>query len=113
MKVGCPIFPVGITGTDAIQPVDAKLPKLRQTCTITIGRPVRPERYQGRSEPHQACRSMIDEVMFEIREMTGQEYHNRYAGTAAEATGESRPTAKPAHVGDEPTAERELVGAHH
>ncbi len=23
---------------------------------------------------------MIDEVMFEIREMTGQTYHNRYSG---------------------------------
>ena len=42
------------------------------SCSITIGRPVRPERYRDRREPHLAWRSMIDEVMFEIREMTGQ-----------------------------------------
>jgi hypothetical protein len=29
---------------------------------------------------HTACRSMIDEVMFEIRDMTGQTYKNVYAG---------------------------------
>ena len=29
IKLGCPIFPVGITGTDTIQPPDAKFPKLR------------------------------------------------------------------------------------
>src|SRR5215207_1882194 len=40
-KLGCPLFPVGIVGTDAIQPIDAKLPKLRRECTITIGQPLR------------------------------------------------------------------------
>ena len=30
IKLGCPIYPVGITGTDEIQPVDAKLPRLRR-----------------------------------------------------------------------------------
>ena len=34
-KVGCPIYPVGVTGTREIQPPDAKVPKLRGTCTIT------------------------------------------------------------------------------
>ena len=29
LKIGCPIFPVGIIGTREIQPPDAKLPKLR------------------------------------------------------------------------------------
>ena len=38
LRVGCPIYPVGIVGTDKIQPPDAKLPKLRRECAITIGR---------------------------------------------------------------------------
>ncbi|MCL4772301.1 MAG: 1-acyl-sn-glycerol-3-phosphate acyltransferase, partial [Burkholderiaceae bacterium] len=85
MKVDCPIFPVGIVGTDKIQPPDAKAPKLFGRCSITIGRPVRPERYRGRGAEHLAWRSMIDEVMYEIREMTGQEYLNHYAGAKADA----------------------------
>ncbi len=83
VKIGCPIFPVGIVGTDLIQPADARLPKLFKECTISIGRPVLPERY-SRGAEHLAWRSMMDEVMFEIREMTGQEYRNVYAGSSAE-----------------------------
>lgn len=84
MKLDCPIFPVGVIGTDHIQPPDAKMPKLFTGCEIKIGRPIRPERYRGRGAEHLAWRSMIDEVMFEIRELTGQTYVNSYAGAKAE-----------------------------
>jgi 1-acyl-sn-glycerol-3-phosphate acyltransferase len=79
MQVGCPVFPVGIVGTDKIQPPDAKAPKFFKTCSITIGRGIKPERYRGRTEDHIALRQMTDEIMFEIRDMTGQEYRNTYA----------------------------------
>ena len=82
---GCPIYPVGIAGTDAIQPPDAKMPKLRKSCSITIGRPIKPERYANRGAEHLAWRSMMDEVMFEIREITGQEYVHYYAGEEPES----------------------------
>jgi 1-acyl-sn-glycerol-3-phosphate acyltransferase len=60
------------------------VPKLFSSCEIKIGRPIRPERYRGRGAEHIAWRSMIDEVMFEIRELTGQSYVNTYAGAKAE-----------------------------
>ncbi len=109
MTIGCPIFPVGIVGTDHIQPVDAKLPKLGKECTITIGRPIRPERYRGRGPEHLAWRSMTDEVMYEIREMTGQPYHNVYSG---QAESEQLKPSKVATVADEERiVERILVAA--
>ncbi len=111
MKIGCPIFPVGIVGTDVIQPCDAKVPKLRKECTITIGRPVRPERYTGRGAEHVAWRSMMDEIMYEIREMTGQTYRNVYAGQSESETSSPSKVATVAEEND-PTGERELVGAH-
>lgn len=90
VSIGCPIYPVGIIGTDAIQPPDARLPKLFKQCSITIGRPVLPERHvpagTPESEQHRGWRSMIDEVMFEIREMTGQVYKNVYAGRSSDAS---------------------------
>ena len=114
LEVGCPIYPVGIVGTDEIQPPGASMPKPGKSCSITIGRPVRPERYSSRSEPHLAWRSMIDEVMFEIREMTGQEYRDNYAGERPD-TSEEPAVAKPAFVTDPlerlELRERELVGA--
>jgi 1-acyl-sn-glycerol-3-phosphate acyltransferase len=98
-KIGCPIFPVGIVGTDDIQPPDAKVPKLFRSCSITIGRPIRPERYTSSTDPHMAWRSMIDEVMFEVQSMTGQVYKNVYAGKTADS--EPITTAKVGHVQDQ------------
>jgi 1-acyl-sn-glycerol-3-phosphate acyltransferase len=83
-KVDCPIFPVGVVGTREIQPPDAKLPKIGGRCSILIGEPVYPARYRNRAEDHIALRQMIDEVMYEIRELTGQEYRNTYATKKAE-----------------------------
>jgi 1-acyl-sn-glycerol-3-phosphate acyltransferase len=85
MKVGCPIFPVGVIGTREIQPPDAKLPKVRMDCTIKIGRPINVERYRSRADDHLVLRQITDELMFEIRELTGQEYRNVYAGKTAES----------------------------
>ena len=56
----------------------------RSSGQITIGRPIRPERYADRGAEHLQWRSMIDEVMFEIRELTGQTYVHRYHGEQAE-----------------------------
>ncbi|MDA2967310.1 MAG: lysophospholipid acyltransferase family protein [Actinomycetota bacterium] len=100
-KIGCPIFPVGIVGTNDIQPPNAKVPKLFRSCTITIGRPIRPERYTSSTDPHMAWRSMIDEVMFEVQSMTGQVYKNVYAGKTADS--EPITTAKVGHVQDQQT----------
>jgi len=110
LQVGCPIFPVGVIGTREIQPPDAKAPKLRMPCTIRVGRPINVERYRSRGDDHLVLRQITDELMFEIRELTGQEYRNVYAGKTAE----TEPTikAKIAHVGDgepEDPARREPV----
>ena len=108
MSIGCPIFPVGITGTDEIQPIGSTLPKLGKSCRIQIGRPIRPERYAGRGAEHLAWRSMMDEVMFEIREMTGQTYHDVYSGEREEAEHEP---GRVGTVADQTVPERELVSA--
>jgi 1-acyl-sn-glycerol-3-phosphate acyltransferase len=84
MKVDCPIFPVGVIGTREIQPPDAKMPKVRRDCTIKIGRPINVARYASRADDHLVLRQVTDELMFEIRELTGQEYRNVYAGKTAE-----------------------------
>jgi 1-acyl-sn-glycerol-3-phosphate acyltransferase len=98
LKVGCPIFPVGVIGTREIQPPDAKLPKIRLDCTIKIGKALRTERHRNKADDHLALRQITDELMFEIRELTGQDYRNTYATKQAE----SLPSAKAviAHASD-------------
>jgi 1-acyl-sn-glycerol-3-phosphate acyltransferase len=93
VKLGCPIFPVGIVGTSAIQPPDAPLPRLGGAVRISIGRPINAARYAARSHDPLLLREITDELMFEIRELTGQEYRNTYATkkrneTIVEATAE-------------------------
>ena len=104
VEVGVPIFPVGIVGTDRIQPPDAKMPKLGGSCSITIGRPIAPDRYAAMPERHRALRAMTDEVLFEIRELTGQQYVNRYAGKGDDAVAE---TTEPARRSTSPFVRRE------
>ncbi len=104
LAVGCPIFPVGVVGTREIQPPDAKLPKLRKPCSITIGRPVR---VRDRGDHHLALRAAMDEVMYEIAQMTGQEYRNVYAGSKPET--EVAVPAVIGHVGDPVTPDEPLL----
>ena len=106
VKVGCPIFPVGITGTREIQPPDAKVPNLRGACSIKIGRPINVERYRNRTDNHLVLREITDELMYEIRDLTGQDYRNVYAGKTAET--EPTVVAKVANLTDQ---QQELVGS--
>jgi 1-acyl-sn-glycerol-3-phosphate acyltransferase len=103
VDVGAPIYPVGIVGTDRIQPPDAKLPRLGGSCSITVGRPINPERYAAMPERHRALRAMTDELMFEIRELTGQEYVDRYADKSDDGA-EARERARPTYVTDQAAA---------
>ncbi len=94
-------------GTREIQPPDAKVPKLRGDCTIKIGRPINVERYRNRADDHMVLRQITDELMFEIRDLTGQDYRNVYAGQdRRDRADASSPRSR--HVTDE---QPELVGA--
>jgi 1-acyl-sn-glycerol-3-phosphate acyltransferase len=94
-----------MVGTREIQPPDAKLPKLRGTCAIKIGRPINVERYRHRGDDHMVLRQITDELMYEIRDLTGQDYRNVYAGKTADT--EPTVVAKVATLTD---PESELVG---
>ena len=110
LKVGCPIYPVGVIGTREIQPPDAKLPKIRKPATIKIGRPIKVDRYRNKIDDHLVLRQITDELMFEIRELTGQEYRNTYATKKAE--GLPTETAVVAHANEQaPTREPALSAA--
>lgn len=97
LRVGCPLFPVGIVGTADIQPPDAKLPKLFRPCSFTIGSPIKTDRHTGKDDDHRLLRRLTDELMFEIREITGQTYKDQYATKkASEGAAEPATIAGPA-----------------
>jgi 1-acyl-sn-glycerol-3-phosphate acyltransferase len=85
LRTCSPIVPVGIIGTDEVQPPDARMPKPFRRVHIRFGRPISVERYVDRANDRMLLRQITDEVMYEIRNLSGQEYVDSYAGRGAEA----------------------------
>ncbi len=78
------IVPIGLVGTDDVQPIDSRLPKLFRRVTIRFGEPIDPARYTGRANDRMALRELTDEVMYEICQLSGYEYVDTYATKHAE-----------------------------
>jgi len=85
LRTGCPIVPVGVQGTVEVMPPDAKFPNPFRTVRIRIGRPIDVTRFLDRPNDRLALRQITDEVMYEIRELSGQVYVNEYATKKSEA----------------------------
>lgn len=90
LRTGSPIVPVGIIGSDQVQPPDAKFPAPFRRVHVRFGRPISVERYQDRANDRMVLRQIVDEVMYEIRNLSGQTYVDSYA------TKPSKPVAAPA-----------------
>ena len=84
MRCDAPIVPIGMIGSDEVQPIDSKLPKLFRHVTIRFGPPVEPGRYAGMENDRLALRELTDEVMYEIHQQSGYEYVDTYATKQAE-----------------------------
>lgn len=95
LRTGAPIVPVGIIGTDRVQPPDARLPAPFRRVHVRFGRPVRVERYRGRADDRMVLRQITDEVMYEIAALSGQEYVDTYASGPRPVPAESAPSTAP------------------
>ena len=73
MISGAPIIPVGLTGTERVQPIGAAVPRpFSGPITIEFGEPIHPSDYQyGGSRKRR--QQMLDDVMASIAAMTTQE----------------------------------------
>jgi 1-acyl-sn-glycerol-3-phosphate acyltransferase len=69
---GAPIVPVGLLGTERLQPVGARLPRLARV-TVRFGRPISVQGEYDGIAPGRARRDLTDRVMRAIHELTGQE----------------------------------------
>ena len=122
LRTGAPLIPVGFRGTDRIQPAGASLPQPFRSVQVNIGAPIDVTRYTDRADDRLVLRQLIDEVMFEIRKLSGQEYVDTYANKRDDEPGDPEAsevipinghgTAPPEPEPEpEPSRERVLVGA--
>lgn len=79
LATGAPIVPVGMVATDECQPTDKKLPRLFRTVWVRFGTPLAVEHYDDRADDRLVLRQLTDELMYEIRELSGYEYVDTYA----------------------------------
>lgn len=84
LRTNAPIIPVGICGSREVMPPDAKTPKPFRPVRISFGKPITVDRYQDRADDRLVLRQITDEVMYEIRNLSGQDYVNEYATKRAE-----------------------------
>jgi 1-acyl-sn-glycerol-3-phosphate acyltransferase len=77
VAAGVPIIPVGVLGTERVQPIGQPYPMpFRGKVTIKFGAPIDTT---GRADDRTSLRELTDELMSEIQKLTGQEYVSRYA----------------------------------
>lgn len=76
LKAGVPIVPVGLKGTENIQPVGARFPRLAAV-TVAFGHPISPSPYLEMPSGR-ARRELTDAVMDAIAALSGQERADAY-----------------------------------
>ena len=78
LEAGVPVVPVVMIGTDKVNPIGSKMWRPRRI-TMIIGRPLDFSRYEGMAGDRFVERSMTDEIMYRLMELSGQEYVDVYA----------------------------------
>ena len=76
------MLPVAMIDTEKIQPPGRKRPTLGIRVGIKIGKPLDFSRYEGMEGDRFVLRSITDEIMYELMDLSGQEYVDVYAQVA-------------------------------
>lgn len=82
LEARVPVIPVGIHNTDKVQPVGRNRPNLGVDVGVRIGKPLDFSRFYGMEDDRFVLRSLTDEIMYKIMELSGQEYVDMYATRA-------------------------------
>ena len=83
LLTGVPVIPVAVVGTDVVAPPGKKFGSFTRP-VVRFGRPLDFSRYEGMENDRYILRSITDEIMYEIMNLSGQEYVDMYAGRAKE-----------------------------
>lgn len=78
LTTGAPVVPLGLIGTESVLPVGAKLPKPGARFTMRFGEPLDFARYEGLADSPAIRRSVTDEIMYAILELSDQVYVDAY-----------------------------------
>jgi 1-acyl-sn-glycerol-3-phosphate acyltransferase len=81
LETKVPVIPVAVIGTDIVAPPGKKFGSFTRP-RVRFGKPLDFSRYEGLEDDRFILRSVTDEIMYEIMQLSGQEYVDMYAGRA-------------------------------
>lgn len=87
LEAGVPVIPVAMIDTEKTMPTGRRLPHLRPRPGVRFGAPLDFSRYEGLAGDRFIERSMTDEIMYELMQLSGQEYVDTYAAKVKLQTG--------------------------
>ncbi|BBY97789.1 lysophospholipid acyltransferase family protein [Mycolicibacterium fallax] len=90
LETGVPVIPVAMVGTDVVNPPGAKSLRFGKV-EVRFGKPMDFSRFEGMAGNRFIERAVIDEVMYSLMELSGQEYVDIYAATLKEVAAPARP----------------------
>ena len=103
LEAEVPVLPVAMIGTDKVNPIGSRMWRPRKV-HIRIGEPLDFSRYDGMAGDRFIERSMTDEIMYALMELTGQTYVDMYASSVKERAAKAKASEQAARdtVRDEP-----------
>ena len=79
LRCQVPVLACAMVGTDDVQPIGQVKPNFFRPVTIRIGAAMDFSRYYDRPSDPKVLRQITDEIMFELRALSGQDYVHEYA----------------------------------
>jgi 1-acyl-sn-glycerol-3-phosphate acyltransferase len=89
LETGVPVIPVALIGTDTVNPPGSKMWRFGRV-TVKFGKPMDFSRFEGLAGNRFIERAVIDEVMYELMRLSGQEYVDIYAADVKEGVTEGK-----------------------
>lgn len=91
LQTGVPVIPVAMIGTDSVNPPGSKMWRFGRV-GVRFGKPMDFSRFEGMGGNRFIERAVIDEVIYELMQLSGQEYVDIYAATL-KSSSEAAPEA--------------------
>jgi 1-acyl-sn-glycerol-3-phosphate acyltransferase len=83
LEAKVPVIPVAMIDTEKVQPIGQRMPKIRRIGVI-VGEPLDFSRFDGMEGDRIVLRAVTDEIMYELKQLSGQEYVDAYASSVKE-----------------------------
>ncbi|WP_282771301.1 lysophospholipid acyltransferase family protein [Saccharomonospora viridis] len=95
LEARVPVIPVAMIGTDRVNPIGSRM-WWPHKLEIRFGKPLDFSRYEGLAGDRFVERSITDEIMYALMELSGQEYVDIYAARAKELIAAEKAGLRPA-----------------